>query len=242
MIRDATNITPFQLVALRCKDSENLAKPVKVCEPLAAEYLLDDLKVTYDKFLPSQSTVVEKGVDRLFGDVSKGFQETEKMLGVGVHLLGMGRVVAESDGRIRITPPSDGQRYILTTLTKSEAVKVLRSRATVLKVFCGIFAAVGAGMLGYYAYRLIQKWKRDRDMRLAMEEFRRTRISISEDDGYQGNEDENCVICMTAKRAVVLLNCGHICLCANCAKDLPEPKVCPVCRSSIERVQAVYIP
>lgn len=240
MIRDATNITPFQLVSLRCQDNERTSTPVQVIEALSAEYLMDDLKVTYDKYEPNQSTMMEKGVDRLFGDVSKGFQETEKMLNVGVRLLGLGRVEQDSDGKIKLTPPLDGQRYILTTLTKDEAVRILRGRARLMKFLFLFFGAIGTGMVCYWGYKKFQAWRRDREMRIALEEFRRQKSGQIPED-FDDTSEDNCLICFSTKREVVLLNCGHICMCASCAGELPEPKHCPVCRRLVDKIQPIYM-
>ena len=240
VIRDATNVTPFQLVALPSMDDGNNSKPIQVEEPLAAEYLMEDLKVTYDSYEPNKATMVEKGVERLFGDVSRGFQETEKMLGVGVHLLGFGRVVMETEGNIKIKPPTGKQLYILTTLTRPEVIKVLRRRAKFYQVMFFVVGSLGAALLCYWGYQKLKLWKRDYDMRRAMEDFRKTRAEENGSDTEPSEDD--CVVCLSQKRDVVLLNCGHICLCSNCAEALPMPRTCPVCRSLVSRVQPIYIP
>ncbi len=49
------------------------------------------------------------------------------MLGLGVHMLGIGRLVNEN-GRLKLEPPTDGQSYYLTTQTKNEIVKQIKSR------------------------------------------------------------------------------------------------------------------
>ncbi|CAF1570639.1 unnamed protein product, partial [Rotaria sordida] len=50
--------------------------------------------------------------------------------------------------------------------------------------------------------------------------------------------DENlCKICMDANIDCVFLNCGHLCTCIRCGKQLSE---CPLCRSYIIRVVRVF--
>lgn len=51
-----------------------------------------------------------------------------------------------------------------------------------------------------------------------------------------------CVVCLTNEREVVLLNCGHVCVCGDCAFALPEPKKCPVCRERVERFVTTFTP
>ena len=67
-------------------------KHVDVFEPLAADYLMKDLQTTYDKFNPNEASIMERGIDRLFGDVSKGFQETEQMLPIESYIMGFGQL------------------------------------------------------------------------------------------------------------------------------------------------------
>lgn len=45
---------------------------LQVQEPLEAEGLLESMKTTYDKFEPNKSSVMERSLERLFGEVSKG--------------------------------------------------------------------------------------------------------------------------------------------------------------------------
>ena len=49
-----------------------------------------------------------------------------------------------------------------------------------------------------------------------------------------------CIVCMTNPRDVILLGCGHVCVCAECAAMLPSSR-CPMCRTIIERVQPFFI-
>ena len=52
-----------------------------VVEPMSAEYMTSSLSSTYDKYTPSSDDLLSRGIDRLFGEVTKGFQESEYMLG-----------------------------------------------------------------------------------------------------------------------------------------------------------------
>lgn len=47
-------------------------------------------------------------------------------------------------------------------------------------------------------------------------------------------EQDECTVCLDAAPAVVMLMCGHKCLCASCAGDLPQiPDRCYLCRERI---------
>jgi E3 ubiquitin-protein ligase MUL1 len=47
-------------------------------------------------------------------------------------------------------------------------------------------------------------------------------------------EGLQCVVCLGAEREVIMLDCGHVCSCADCAAELLRVnQPCPVCRSEI---------
>lgn len=54
--------------------------------------------------------------------------------------------------------------------------------------------------------------------------------------GVASDEGE-CVVCMAAPREVVLLGCGHVCACEQCAGMLRD---CPLCRGPIDRVVRLF--
>ena len=52
----------------------------------------------------------------------------------------------------------------------------------------------------------------------------------------------NCVVCLGRQREVILLPCSHVCMCADCAREImSRDKTCPVCRAEIERVAPAFI-
>jgi len=59
-------------------------------------------------------------------------------------------------------------------------------------------------------------------------------------DGHgEKQEDDLCKVCMDATINSVLLPCGHLCVCFPCGRQL-QPRLCPICRINIGRVQVVY--
>ena len=55
-----------------------------------------------------------------------------------------------------------------------------------------------------------------------------------------------CVVCQDAHKSVLILPCKHMCLCVACANQIvrshfPERRICPLCRTRIERVMDVYV-
>lgn len=53
------------------------------------------------------------------------------------------------------------------------------------------------------------------------------------------NEFQICTICLLNPREVILLNCGHVCVCADCCLKLNQK--CPVCRSTIISTHPAFI-
>ena len=53
------------------------------------------------------------------------------------------------------------------------------------------------------------------------------------------NADNTCVICMDAPLEVVLIPCGHMCICESCSRQIV---VCPMCRKTVEDTVKVFFP
>ena len=67
-----------------------------------------------------------------------------------------------------------------------------------------------------------------------------TTSEAGETDRNESSPVADCVVCLTNPRNVILLSCGHVCVCADCAEMLPSNR-CPMCRSYIDRVQPFFI-
>lgn len=53
--------------------------------------------------------------------------------------------------------------------------------------------------------------------------------------------DDDCVICMAAKKDYALAPCGHKGFCFNCATTMQQQcKFCPICRKSVESILKVH--
>merc|ERR1711865_1358088 len=64
--------------------------------------------------------------------------------------------------------------------------------------------------------------------KLALEKARRE---------LNAEESNNCVVCFSAPRAVVLLDCGHFVACERCAGTFD---LCPVCRQHVREHRRVF--
>jgi hypothetical protein len=52
-----------------------------------------------------------------------------------------------------------------------------------------------------------------------------------------GDEDTQCKICLDADRDVVIVPCGHYCMCADCANIIAgSTGKCPICRGHVNLV------
>lgn len=53
---------------------------------------------------------------------------------------------------------------------------------------------------------------------------------------YQ-DDTEECIVCFDESKEVVLVPCGHYCLCGGCAHQVEEVSgKCPLCRSDITKI------
>ena len=236
VMRDSLTAVPFCLRGDERGGGEGCggAAGVAVHEPLEAHFLASDLRITHDEFTPAPlGGAFVRGIDRLFGEVSRGLQHTERMLETGAHLTGFGRLTLAGNGRVSLSPPLGDGGYVLTTQTRDDVVRVVRSEARAIAVVAAVAAAVGAAVAAYW-------WRRQRSEREKLDAVLE-RVRSRRDSGASAIEGDPCVVCLGRPRELVLLPCGHVCVCADCCQALPAPATCPVCRAEVERVVATYV-
>jgi len=163
------------------------------------------------------------------------------MLGVSVPLLGIGKLLLVGGGRIVLSPPDDGRRYFLTTSSKHELVSSLKSVARTLNIARWVVGVAGLAAVAYFISRAVKKYKSQYESRRLLAELRERRQQLSSTDTDVTSPTSMCVVCLSEPREVVLLDCGHICLCGDCAAALPLPKVCPICRQQVDRIIPTYV-
>ena len=57
-----------------------------------------------------------------------------------------------------------------------------------------------------------------------------------------GVSAQTCIVCLSEQREVILMNCGHVCVCAGCAMEIMQTRaLCPICRATIDRVAPAFI-
>ena len=81
------------------------------------------------------------------------------------------------------------------------------------------------GPAGKFFYRVQRKFIQTLDEKVTI-------------DKVFGDEDCECVVCMDRDHEVVIVPCGHYCLCGECAQVIEKTssKKCPMCRGDIELV------
>lgn len=105
-----------------------------------------------------------------------------------------------------------------------------------LTFICGGIGLVIVGLM-------TRKWWRERTRKLK-EQTRKKQAStqIKRQRNVQKNEQPEmqvCVVCCQNHRGIILLPCGHVCLCEDCSERITD--FCPVCRTEIETKAVAYI-
>ena len=175
------------------------------------------------------------------GDMQRGVQTTELMLTTETNLTAVGELVSGPAG-VRIQPPSDGRPFYLVRNSLSSLIKEVEAERTIFKVFLGIFSGVGAFILAWSAVKYYQKTKEVRSARANRDRLETIRTERRERGGRtEVPEPLQCVICLAAEREVIL-DCGHVCVCADCADTLlSQSLACPVCRAAIQTVRPAFV-
>jgi len=210
-----------------------------------------DLETVYDHFEPANGGIGSHLWGWILGDVLKGTQKTESMLTKGTSLTGVGELVSGPDG-VRLQPPSDGRQYYLVKNSLSSLVKEVESGKTVLKVFLCLLTGLGVGVASWAAWKLVRKLREEKAARANLERLENIveeREARRVETGARVTREEEsvpealqCVVCLGAEREVILLDCGHVCVCATCAQQLLRANhACPVCRAPIRMVMPAFV-
>ena len=62
-----------------------------------------------------------------------------------------------------------------------------------------------------------------------------------EEENNDSIDKDDCIVCYSKKKEVVLIPCGHICLCFECSKEIQSKKpTCPYCRANFIQIVKIY--
>nr|XP_036671753.1 mitochondrial E3 ubiquitin protein ligase 1-like [Drosophila suzukii] len=224
LLHESTNEMPFEL--------RNQEHSVQIVDTLRASFL--DVDTVYDNFEPSSLSVLDYIYGFFSGARQKGFQTTEVVLGKGSFLTAIGEL--EMDGDTLLMKPSQQGPILLTTATKSTLIKRLEdaNRSIILKLLvCSTISVILIAFVSRKIYRMIKIKAEEVTIsnRLRTERRRNLPDNLS--------KDQICVVCSTNPKEIILLPCGHVCLCEDCAQKIS--KSCPVCRGKIASKAAAFI-
>ncbi|KAG7160025.1 Mitochondrial E3 ubiquitin protein ligase 1-like [Homarus americanus] len=202
---------------------------VQITEPGKLEDV--DLTVVNEKFDAATNSLADHVWGWMKGVRTTGTQQTEEMLVEGTSVLGIGRLVLKNEGLH--LEHSDLIPYMITMKNKKD----IEAPIPYLRLL-GLLTACG---MVFYSYRVVSrwyvKWRKDARRR-AEESILDEARARREAQGHDLPESLMCVVCC-GLRDVLLMPCRHVCVCSDCALKL-EPRVCPVCRTDIERIQPVF--
>jgi len=57
----------------------------------------------------------------------------------------------------------------------------------------------------------------------------------------QHKQSMECVVCMDRPKTLIVKPCGHACLCTTCWSEFRKPKLCPICRTPIIKVENLFL-
>ncbi|XP_030847811.1 mitochondrial ubiquitin ligase activator of NFKB 1 [Strongylocentrotus purpuratus] len=233
LIRDTTKHVPFEVtrgkVGLGVEDA------------LVATGL--ELETIHDKFFPYNTSLGNNILSWASGEKTKGFQEIERMLPEGALLTGVGEL-AIVNGKMMLRPPTSGLDYILSLSGQSGILRELRSKLRRWKVLVAICGSTTVVMLCIVLWKWFKRYQEQRSYDMYVQRVIQQRAVQSEGsdvDDLQGRYQDldSCAICLSRPRDCVLLNCGHVCACSECAIVLQPPQ-CPICRDRIARIVPLY--
>ncbi|XP_014217084.1 mitochondrial E3 ubiquitin protein ligase 1 [Copidosoma floridanum] len=213
---------------------------VEVVDAMAAEIL--DLETISDFFEPSAPTFVDYLWGFFTGHRQRGLQSTEEMLREGSIITGIGELtksLSKSDSLV-LQPPVNGTPYYITTMSLSSLLRKLDDRRKIYRWLCLMFGAIGLFIGGMVLRRYLKDREEQRvanELRKSLEATRKERRQKVRDKDLP--EDQLCVVCRSNPREIVLIPCGHVCLCEDCSLDVSTN--CPICRNYISQKNAAYL-
>jgi E3 ubiquitin-protein ligase MUL1 len=234
---------------------------IQISQPTDADYLMNELEVTHLTFEQSDISTLARIVKELMSDeITHGIETTEKMLKTGTYLYGYGRLEKNSiNNGLMLKKPSTNTSYlfILTKKNRQELIDSIQFDKKALKYALIIFGSIGITVGSYVLYKLYkqakERKKREneqksiREQRLRMERARREENSVTNNSGDSSQTNRHaqdgttCVLCLQNPREIVLLECGHICLCIDCLGRLQNSS-CPICRQNYTSYARCFLP
>ncbi|KAE8748907.1 hypothetical protein FOCC_FOCC004312 [Frankliniella occidentalis] len=231
-IQEVYNSIPFAL--------QSGSIDIEVSDALSAYYL--DLETISDVYEPTSGSFVDFIWGFFTGLRPQGLQKTEEMVREGVLMTGIGELaITEDQASLRLQPSQDGLPFFLTSLPLNTLCKKLESERQTFKYLSIVLGVVGLGLAGIMAHRYYKSWleKKKEEERLRKREQTRKARRQRARPGEELPDSQLCIVCKENPKEVVLLPCGHVCICEDCSEDISD--LCPVCRAEIRSRNPAYI-
>lgn len=243
VVQHSHNTTPFALWSNTGLFKKQTS--VEVLNPLSADQLV--LSRVYDEYAVHDDNIGDAVIGFFRGERTTGIQEIENFLSEGTILTGIGELIVDN-GKLQMKPPQNGLTYFLTTHSLESLIKKLNDEAKFYKISAFVVGAVGLITIFYIVKRGYSCIKEKYDlaqMKKLMKKSKELReIAEAKRASTSANSSNTsgpmCVVCLTTPVQMIVLECGHACLCMNCS-----PRIyycCPVCRGKITRLVPAYLP
>ena len=166
-------------------------------------------------------------------------------------ILAYGRLEKMSDNSFYLSRPLNSDfPYILTKQDRQNVIGDMKDNISVLKFFLFLFGSIGVVTGGYWLFRYYKIYKEKRQRERMTQSLREERLRLDRervqnnqvvDNQNIYNPEQTCVLCLVNPREIILLDCGHYCLCIDCVDRLPNQN-CPICRREFQSFHRCYVP
>ncbi|XP_071442152.1 mitochondrial E3 ubiquitin protein ligase 1 [Hetaerina americana] len=262
IIQETNNSVPFVLMG-KSEDTK-----IEVLDAATHAEMLE-LTTIADRFQPTEcSGIVEHVWGYFTGIRRRGIQTTEEMLKEGAIVTGAGEISLNTDGSrlsnnfddikylvnepsLRLHQPNNrsGLPLIISHLPLPSLVTRLEGKRKAFGWVTAVLGLSGVVISCWVAF----KWVRAKRKKLEQEERKRKReferrqrrrVARTTDGSRRDKSDELddaqlCVVCRENPKEIILMPCGHVCLCEDCFDSINSK--CPVCRADVENVSVAYI-
>lgn len=186
-------------------------------------------------FTPANSSIDSTVMGGIGMPKVMGVYKSEKILPIGTVVTGIGRIVKDGQtGTLKLQEPLEGAGfpYVLTTMSLDDFISRLEVRRNLQRVIIGMTLSLGVLLM----YRRIHGWWKRYKLAALRNDLLRERRNVNLDDLCRC---QTCLVCLVNPREVIILQCGHVCVCADCILKLNG--LCPVCREPISGSHKAYI-
>lgn len=242
MLKEGSIVTGVGEIALNVDGSESFHPNV-----------FDDVKYVVSVPLPAESankpTLLSMGKSANIADSGYGFLENNAL-----KLQSCSHELKSDQATLRIQQPIKGNLpLILSHLPLPSLITRLEGRKKAFGWATAVLGLSGVILSCWIAYkwmsakkrkieeeerkrrRELERRQRRRQARVTTEKHRTTNSDRSEE--YE--EAQLCVVCRENPKELILMPCGHVCLCEDCFESINSK--CPVCRAEVQNVNVAYI-